>query len=81
MPASSGASHAGAALSSFVIAALLDSYLSVHATTVVEATSLLGSVLTETVGVRADPSLVGLVVATSGLAFIWGVVYHHGRHS
>lgn len=81
MPVKSGASHTGAALSSLLIGGVLNSYFTAHASTVAKAVQSIGVTLVEATGLPVSPDVSGLIVVVSVLSFIWGIAYHHGRHS
>lgn len=83
MPATSGASHGLAAFVSLIIGAILSKYVwqllppvgEVALFVMVTVRSLLG------VDVPIDEQLAGTAVVMVLLSFLWGVVYHVGRHS
>jgi len=83
MPASSGASHGLAAFVTLIIGAVLSKYVwqllpplgEVALFVMVTVVSLTGA------DVPIDEQIAGTAVVMVLLSFLWGVVYHVGRHS
>lgn len=80
MPAKSGFSHAFAAFASIIIGSFLSNYLAAHESVLTNMTQTAGRWLTATIGVPASSTVVGMLLVSSILAFVWGVAYHVARH-
>jgi len=76
MALTSGVSHAASGL----IGIFLSAYLSAHSGLFRDGTEYVGTTLHGVVSLPLDPTLTGLVAATTVLSFIWGVFYHLSRH-
>jgi hypothetical protein len=82
MPASSGASHGLSAFVTLVIGAMLSKYVwqlvpslgEVSLLAIVTIRSLTGA------EIPVSEQIAGMVVVMIALSFVWGVVYHVGRH-
>ncbi|WP_323675617.1 hypothetical protein [Halorubellus sp. PRR65] len=81
MPATTGASHGFAAFATLLIGTMFSKFvweilppLGELSLLVVETVRQFG------VGVPASRQFAGTLVVMVGLSFLWGVVYHVGRH-
>lgn len=77
MPAKTGASHAIASLGSIVLGA----YISAHTSLVTGISQSIGESVLSAIGVSLHESVTGMLLISTGLAFLWGVAYHFARHS
>ncbi|WP_132059396.1 hypothetical protein [Halorussus amylolyticus] len=80
MPVKSGGSHSFSAFGSMVVAAIISKYVWEAAPSFARMSRLAGDVLVTTTGVEFAPEFVGQVFIATGLAFVWGVLYHVSRH-
>lgn len=82
MPATTGGSHAISAFASLIIGTVLSKYVWEFAPSLGEATTAAITLLRATTGaeIPIDEQFTGMVVVMLGLSFLWGVVYHVGRH-
>lgn len=82
MPAKTGGSHAIAAFVSLLVGTMISKYLWSVAPPLGEASLTVMRLLRETTGatIPVDDTLAGAVIVMVVLSFIWGVVYHVGRH-
>jgi len=76
MPAKTGASHAIASFGSIVLGA----YISAHTSLVTGLSRSIGESVLSTVGLSLPESVTGMLLISTGLAFLWGVAYHFARH-
>lgn len=76
MPAKTGASHAIASFGSIVLGA----YISAHTSLVTGISQSIGESVLATVGLSLPESVTGMLLISTGLAFLWGVAYHFARH-
>lgn len=83
MPASSGASHGFAAFGSLIIGAVLSKYVWELVPPVGELSLITIQTIQSTTGadIPTNEQFAGAVVVMMGLSFLWGVIYHVGRHS
>jgi hypothetical protein len=83
MPASSGASHGIAAFLSLVVGAILSKYVWQLLPSVGEASLLAITLVRSTTGaeIPLNEQMAGMVIVMIALSFVWGVVYHIGRHA
>ena len=81
MPATSGASHAGAAFVTILLGATIKSLLGSHTDLINDLSESIGSTIGSTVGASVPEELAGVLVISTVLAFLWGIAYHHARHS
>lgn len=80
MPVKSGGSHSFSAFASMLVAAVISNYVSEAVPSFAEASRAAREVLVTVAGVEFAPGFVGQVLIASGLAFVWGVLYHVSRH-
>jgi hypothetical protein len=80
MPAKTGGSHALAALVSMIVGTVLSKYVWSYAPPLAEAAAVVGVLLTRAAGVPFSRDLAGAMVVMAGLSFVWGFLYHVGRH-
>ncbi|MFT4921436.1 MAG: hypothetical protein ACI8XM_000633 [Haloarculaceae archaeon] len=76
MPAKTGASHAIASLGSI----LLGAYISAHTSLVTGISQSIGESVLSAIGVSLHESVTGMLLISTGLAFMWGIAYHFARH-
>ena len=76
MPAKTGASHAIASFGSIVLGA----YISAHTSLVTGISRSIGESVLSTAGLSLPESVTGMLLISTGLAFLWGVAYHFARH-
>jgi hypothetical protein len=83
MPASSGASHGLAAFGSIIIGAILSKYVWELVPPLGELSLVTIQAIQSTTGtdIPTSEQFAGAVVVMVGLSFLWGVIYHIGRHS
>jgi hypothetical protein len=83
MPLKTGGSHAVASFVTLVAGTLLSKYLWSVAPPLGEASVAVVGVVQAATGtaVPGEERFAGAVVVMVGLSFVWGVVYHVGRHS
>jgi hypothetical protein len=82
MPAKTGGSHAISAFASLLIGSILSKYVWKFAPPLGEATTAVVTILRAATGANLpiDEQFTGTIVVMLGLSFLWGVVYHVGRH-
>lgn len=80
MAATSGASHAGAALITIILGATIKSLLGSHTELINDISEGIGSTIASVTGASLPEELAGILVISTVLAFLWGVAYHHARH-
>lgn len=83
MPASSGASHGLSAFITLIIGAMLSKYVWQLLPSLGELSLLVIGVVRSSTGaeIPANEQTAGMVVVMIALSFVWGIVYHVGRHS
>lgn len=83
MPAKTGGSHAVAAFVTLIVGTTMSKYIWEAAPPLGEASVLAIEVLGAVPGIEvpATNQMAGALVLMVGLSFLWGVVYHVGRHS
>lgn len=83
MPASSGVSHSFAAFGSLIIGAIMSKYIWQLAPPIGEISLVAVQLLQSLTGANLPTTeqFAGTIVVMIGLSFLWGVVYHVGRHS
>lgn len=83
MPGASGASHGLAAFVTLLVGTILSKFVWDLAPPVgavaLQTTNLIRSALG--VGIPVNEQFAGTLVVMVALSFVWGVVYHLGRHS
>jgi hypothetical protein len=82
MPATTGGSHALAAFATLIVGTMLSKYLWSYAPPLGEASVAVIRVLRRLTGagIPLDEQFAGTVVVMVSLSFLWGVLYHVGRH-
>jgi len=80
MPVKSGASHALAAFTTIILGAVISNFLNAHSSVLRDLSSTVGGFVTTVGGVDLSNTLVGLLVISTFLSFLWGVAYHIARH-
>lgn len=80
MPVKSGLSHGSAAFTSLLVGSVISEYISMHSHVLRRAATLAGRATTASLGLELSGPFVGLVVVSTTLAFLWGVLYHVRRH-
>jgi hypothetical protein len=80
MPAKTGTSHALAAFASLIVGTTLSKYVWTYTPPLAEAGAAVGRQLEPLVGVPLSRELTGGLVVVLALSFLWGVIYHLGRH-
>jgi hypothetical protein len=82
MPATSGVSHGLAAFTTLLVGTVLSKWIWDLLPPLGEAALATVSLIRATTGVAlpADERFAGTVVVMVALSFVWGVVYHFGRH-
>jgi hypothetical protein len=82
MPAKTGGSHAISAFASLRIGSILSKYVWKFVPPLGELTTATITLLRTTTGMNlpVDEQFTGTIVVMLGLSFLWGVVYHVGRH-
>jgi hypothetical protein len=80
MPAKTGASHALGAFVSLIVGSVLSKYVWTYTPPLAEASAAVGRSVAAVVGTPLPRDLAGGLVVVVGLSFVWGVVYHLGRH-
>ncbi|WP_135851124.1 hypothetical protein [Halorussus salinus] len=80
MALTSGGSHSFSAFASMIVATVISKYVWNHTPSFVEVSNLAGDLLVATTGVELAPQTAGSLLIASGLAFVWGVLYHVTRH-
>lgn len=83
MPASSGASHGAAAFVTLIIGAILSKYVWQVLPPIGELSLFVMGRIKSLTGadIPVNEQIAGMVVVMIGLSFVWGVVYHIGKHS
>jgi hypothetical protein len=83
MPAKTGGSHAIASFVTLLAGTLLSKYLWTVAPPLGEASVAVIRTIRVATGtpIPVDERFAGAVVVMVGLSFVWGLVYHLGRHS
>jgi hypothetical protein len=83
MPASSGASHGLSAFITLIIGAMLSKYVWQLAPPIGEVSLLAIGVVRSLTGaaIPVNEQIAGMVVVMVALSFVWGIVYHVGRHA
>lgn len=80
MPAKSGASHAAAAFLSIIIGVIISNYLAAHGGVLNAISVRVGRIITGLIGIEFPSELVGLIIISTFLAFLWGIAYHYARN-
>ncbi|WP_115865541.1 hypothetical protein [Halorussus litoreus] len=80
MPAKTGGSHSFAAFASMIVATVISKYVWQVAPPFARVSEMAGELLLDVTGVVYPPQFVGSLIIASGLAFVWGVLYHVTRH-
>lgn len=82
MPAKTGASHGFAAFATLLIGTMFSKFVWDLLPPLGELALLTVRVVNMTVGIDlpASERFAGTIVIMVGLSFIWGIVYHFGRH-
>ena len=80
MPATTGGSHSFAAFTSMIVGTVISKYVWNAAPPFAKASETAGELLLDVTGVAYSPQFVGSLFLASGLAFVWGVLYHLARH-
>jgi len=80
MALTSGGSHSFSAFASMIVATVISKYVWNHTPSFVEVSNLTGDLLVAATGVELAPQTAGSLLIASGLAFVWGVLYHVTRH-
>jgi hypothetical protein len=80
MALTSGGSHSFSAFASMIVATVISKYVWNHTPSFVEVSNLVGDLLVAATGVELAPQTAGSLLIASGLAFVWGVLYHVTRH-
>lgn len=82
MPAKTGGSHAFASFVSLLVGTMLSNYLWQVAPSLGEASVAVMELVRTATGASVPVSnqFAGSVVVMVGLSFVWGLVYHLGRH-
>lgn len=80
MPAKTGGSHSFAAFASMIVATVISKYVWEIAPPFARVSEAAGELLFDVTGVAYAPEFVGSLIIASGLAFVWGTLYHITRH-
>jgi len=80
MPTKSGLSHGFATFISILLGTVISNYLSAHKTIFTRATRSAGDIFTTSLGINQSNTIVGMLLISSVLAFMWGVAYHLARN-
>jgi len=80
MPAKTGTSHALASFVSLIVGSMLSKYVWTYAPPLAEAGVAVGRLLDPLIGTPLSREVSGGIVLVLALSFVWGVVYHLGRH-
>jgi hypothetical protein len=80
MPAKTGTSHALAAFASLIVGSMLSKYVWAYTPPLAEVGVTVGRLLESLTGAPLSQELTGGLVVIPALSFVWGVVYHLGRH-
>ncbi|WP_430505597.1 hypothetical protein [Haloparvum sp. PAK95] len=82
MPAKSGGSHAFTSFATLLIGAVLSKYVWTFAPPLGEASLFAIETIRSLTGVTipVNEQFAGIAVIMVTLSFLWGVVYHVGRH-
>jgi len=80
MPAKTGTSHALAAFVSLVVGSMLSKYVWTYTPPLAEAGAAIGRLLAPLLGTPLSREVAGGLLLVLALSFVWGVVYHLGRH-
>lgn len=80
MAITSGTSHSFSAFASMVVATIISKYVWNQTPSFVDASNLVGDAIVTVTGVQLAPQTAGSLLIASGLAFVWGVLYHITRH-
>lgn len=83
MPATSGASHGAAAFVTLVVGTILSKWIWDLLPPLGEAALVVVAAIRGATGapVPVNEQFAGTLVVMLGLSFVWGVVYHVGRHA
>ncbi|MFB6119586.1 MAG: hypothetical protein ABEJ68_00540 [Halobacteriaceae archaeon] len=83
MPAKTGASHGFAAFAALVTGTMLSKFIWNLSPSIGELSLSVIRVVRSTTGadLPVTEQFAGTVAVMVGLSFLWGVVYHFGRHS
>jgi hypothetical protein len=82
MPAKTGSSHALSAFVTLIVGTVLSKYLWTYAPPLGDVSLAVVRFVHSTTGARVpiDEQFAGSLAVMVGLSFVWGVVYHLGRH-
>lgn len=82
MPVSSGASHGIAAFVSLIVGTILSKYVWKVLPPLGEAALFTITLIRATTGaeIPLNEQMAGTLIVMMALTFLWGVVYHIGRH-
>jgi hypothetical protein len=82
MPAKTGGSHALASFVTLIVGTVMSKYLWDIAPPLGELSLVTIETIRSLTGlaVPAEKQFAGTVVVMLGLSFVWGLVYHFGRH-
>jgi hypothetical protein len=80
MALTSGGSHSFSAFASMLVATVISKYVWNQTPSFVEASTFVGDTFVLLTGVELAPRTAGSLLIASGLAFVWGVLYHVTRH-
>lgn len=80
MPVKTGTSHALAAFVSLIVGSMLSKYVWAYTPPLAEAGATVGRLLEPLIGAPLSREVAGGLVLFLALSFLWGVVYHLGRH-
>ncbi|WP_338740688.1 hypothetical protein [Haloplanus salilacus] len=80
MPAKTGTSHALSAFVSLIVGSMLSKYVWTYTPSLAEAGATIGRQLELLIGAPLPREMAGGLVVVVLLSFLWGVVYHVGRH-
>lgn len=83
MPAKTGASHGLSAFATLIVGTVLSKYLWNAAPSLGETSLLVVKGIRSSTGadLPVNEQFAGALVVMVALSFVWGVVYHFGRHS
>jgi len=83
MPMKSGASHGFAAFTTLIVGTILSKYVWDLLPSLGEVSLLVVRTLQSRTGTAlpVTEEFAGALVVMTGLSFVWGTVYHLGRHS
>jgi hypothetical protein len=82
MPATTGGSHALSSFATLIVGTMLSKYLWSYAPPLGEASVAVIQLVRSVTGASLplDQQFAGTVVVMVSLSFVWGIVYHFGRH-